>query len=391
MSPRILHIVDTLGMGGAETWLMEVLRLASTQRAAQLDFLVTSGDPGLFDEEARALGARIHYVQFGRRNLPAFVRRFRDILKNGRYGVIHDHQAYVSGWHFLAGLGRLPPVRVAHIHNASMQIRENYGVTPLRRFGAAVGRWLVAMFATHIAGTSRQVVTEYGFDTWPYRGIPRLALYCGFDTARFRGDVDAARRSICREFGWPADAQILLFAGRMDDSPDLDQPTNQKNSGFAVSVGIECARRDRRIHMLVAGRPSEALAVLEKRTVEGQVADRFRFAGVRNDIDRLMLGSQLLLFPSRAEGLGMVAVEAQAAGLPVLASTAVPRECVVVPGLVQFLEPAAGVEAWADQALQLIAARRENAAANDRVTSSVFAIGNSTRALLDVYAGGVAA
>ena len=49
----------------------------------------------------------------------------------------------------------------------------------------------------------------------------------------------------------------------------------------------------------------------ERRLSDFGLAESVRLLGVRHDIDRLMLGSRLLLFPSRAEGLGMVAVEAK--------------------------------------------------------------------------------
>ena len=63
---RVLEITDTLGMGGAETWLMELLRLWSNTGAVQMDFLLTSGNRGIFDDEACRLGARLHYVRYGR-------------------------------------------------------------------------------------------------------------------------------------------------------------------------------------------------------------------------------------------------------------------------------------------------------------------------------------
>ena len=116
---KVLHIVDTLGMGGAETWLMELLRLwhREGENRPQIDFLATSGNPGVFDDEATALGARIFYLRYGRSNIISFRRGLRQILKRGEYTVIHDHQAYVSGWHFAIGDGLLPRVRLTHIHN----------------------------------------------------------------------------------------------------------------------------------------------------------------------------------------------------------------------------------------------------------------------------------
>src|SRR3984957_5666436 len=385
---NVLHVVDTLGMGGAETWLMELLRLwhqAGSDRP-QIDFLATSGNPGVFDDEATALGARIFYLRYGRSNVISFGRRLSQILKRGEYSVIHDHQAYVSGWHFAMGAGLLPRVVVTHIHNPVYQIQNG---TPGRRLSARVGRSLVGVYSTHITGTSRQVITEYGFGSPRYTHIPRLALYCGFDPSRFLGDRLVAKASVCHEFGWPLNAKIILFAGRIDQSPDLGHAKNHKNSGFAVSVGIECARRDPEVRMVFAGERSFAIPILEQRIAAAGLEGHIQFAGIRKDIERLMLASDVLLFPSRAEGLGMVAVEAQAAGLPVLASTNVPVECVVVPELVRFKEVEEGEAAWADELLQLAGQPRDILGANQRVTASAFAIENSSSALLRVYDEGV--
>src|ERR1700687_5184377 len=200
---RVLQIIDSLGMGGAETWLMEVLRLWSRSEVCRIDFLATSGNPGIFDEEAQRLGAQVYYVRFGRSHLPRFAKQFRQLLREGRYHAIHDHQDYASGWHFLMGARALPPVGFAHVHNPAYQIRNNYGVTLSRRFTARVGKALVARYSTHITGTSWQAIAEYGFDASRFRRIPKAALYCGFDPARFLGDSLPAKAHVCHEFGWP--------------------------------------------------------------------------------------------------------------------------------------------------------------------------------------------
>jgi glycosyltransferase involved in cell wall biosynthesis len=385
---RALQIIDSLGMGGAETWLMEVLRLWSKSDVGRIDFLATGGRPGIFDEEAQRLGARVHYVRYERTHVPQFAKQLRQVLLEGRYHAIHDHQDYASGWHFLIGASALPPVRVTHVHNPAYQIRNNYGVAFSRRFTARVGKALIARYSTHITGTSRQILTQYGFEASRFARLPKAALYCGFDPARFLGDTLPAKACVCREFGWPEDAKIILFAGRIDLSVELGHPQNHKNSGFAVSVGIECARRDPRVRMLLAGAPSPAVPVLEGRIVAAGLKGRIQFAGIRKDIERLMLASDALLFPSRGEGLGMVAVEAQAAGLPILASNAVPRECVVVPELVRFQKVEAGEAAWAAVLLQLAARPRNILEANKGVAASAFSIERSASALLRLYSEG---
>ena len=369
---------------------MEVLRYWARHDIPGLhvDFLATSGKQGIFDAEAQSLGARIFYLPYQKKRLGSFAREFRTILREGNHAAIHDHQDYASGWHFLMGAAVLPPIRVTHVHNPSYQIRNNYGRTFARRLTAATGKRLVRRFATHITGTSRQVIGEYGFDAAEFGAIPKAALYCGFDARRFAGSRAEARASVLSEFGWRPDARIILFAGRLDLSPELNHPRNHKNSGFAVDVAIECARRNPTIHAIFAGAPSGALDNLRARVGDAGLAGRIKFLGIRKDIARLMRGSDILLFPSRGEGLGMVAVEAQAASLPVLASSTVPRECVVVPEIIRFEDVAAGNGRWADKVLELIESDISCADANERVARSPFSVEQSAEALHRLYAMG---
>lgn len=376
-------------MGGGETWLMEVLRLWSVTNVAQMDFVLTGGTPGIFDGEAKTMGARLHYVPYRRATLPRFRADFQRVLREGRYDAIHDHQDYVSGWHFVMGGRFLPPVRVAHVHNPSYQIRNNYGVSLARRTSARVGKALVRRYATHIAGTSKQAIEEYGFLDAAFDRIPKAALHCAFDPARFTDVSAGVRASVRQEFGWPLDATIVLIAGRIDQSPDPHHPQTHKHSGFAVSVALQCARSNRSVRVVFAGHRSPAVPVFEQAIEAAGCADRIRFVGIRRDIERLMVASDVLLFPSRGEGLGMVAVEAQAAGLPVLASTNVPRECVVVPELVRFKAVADGPAAWAEDLLAFAQVCGTVTDANARVAASPFAIERSADALLRLYRDGV--
>lgn len=387
---RVLQVVDTLGMGGAETWLMEMLRYWSRSGEVQMDFLLTSGNKGIFDDEAVALGSKLHYIPYGRKALPHFVRRFRQLLKDCHYDAIHDHQDFASGWHFLFGAGRLPKNRITHIHNPSYQILNNYGTSISRRLTSRIGKGLVGQFATHIAGTSGQVIKEYGFRSQIMSKQPGLsAVHCAFNVDRFSADHVEARRSVRNEFGWDASTKIILLAGRIDRSPDPGHPQNHKNSGLAIQIAIDACHRDPSICMVACGRPSVSSPALQQRIDQAGLSTRIILAGIRKDIDRFLMGADILLFPSRGEGLGMVAVEAQAAGLPVLASTAVPRECVVVPRLVTFLELDRSVEMWTTTLLSILGRERGDLAEARRlVAQSPFSINVCRQILLTLYRHG---
>jgi glycosyltransferase involved in cell wall biosynthesis len=388
---RVLQVFSVLSVGGAETWLLALLKYFNEHADSlpvkvKCDVLLTGGEPSVFDEEAKALGARLFYVPFSRRDPLRFARQFRRILSDGNYNVIHDHQDYVAGLHFLMGLGHLPPIKIAHVHNPLYQ-RATYASGPVRRAVRSSGHRLLGYLATHIVGTSRQIVSEYGFDGFNSRGVALGAVYCGFDVASYEGNRAQVHTDLCRELGWDPSAKVILFVGRLeaDEVFHLGRVMNHKNPNFALEVAKESISRDSDVRLVMAGAGDKKRRELDSQIREWGLEEKIRLVGVRTDVPRLMLGSDLLLFPSLAEGLGMVVVEAQAAGLPVLASETTPRECVVVPELVDFL-PLTDPNNWARQTFQLLDRARPNLSeCNAAVRRSAFSIENSARSLAAIY------
>ena len=389
---RILQVFSVLSMGGAETWLMSLLKYFKEHReqlpvSVKFDILLTGGTEAIFDDEARDLGARLFYVPFTRRNMIGFVREFRRILTEGNYDAIHDHQDYIAGLHFFMGTGKLPRIRVAHVHNPFYH-RTTYANRLRRRAANALGKRLLGQFATHIMGTSRQIVTEYGLDNSHSRGVTLGAVHCGFEVANYQGDYKAAHADLCAEFRWEDSVKIILFVGRLESEEvvHLGRVMTHKNPGFALSVARECISRDAQVRFLMVGSGEIKRREFESRVREWGLADEIRVLGVRRDVPQLMLGSDLLLFPSLAEGLGMVVVEAQAAGLQVLASDTTPRECVVVPRLVGFQALEGSMKGWADEVQQLLNQPRTDVmSCNAAVRDSAFSVENSVTKLLQLY------
>ena len=387
---RVLQVFDSLGMGGAETWLMSLLKYFREQNQhaplqIKFDVLLTGGEKAVFDDEAEALGARLFYLPFTRRTLPSFVREFREILAAGNYDAIHDHQDYIAGLHFLMGAGRLPLVRIAHVHNP-LYHRKKPSDGLGKRAVNGLGKHFVGRFATHVMGTSRQIVTEYGFDDLP-GDITLGAAHCGFDVSHYEGDHEAVHAELCREFGWDVTAKILLFVGRLEaaEFSYYGRRMTHKNPAFALEIARESMERDERIKLLMVGSGEEKQKQFEAQVAGWGLSKSIIFAGARADVPRLMIGSDLLLFPSLAEGLGMVVVEAQAAGLPVLASDTTPRECVVDSQLVQFASLKSSPETWSERALQIIESGGHHTRANSIVRQSAFAIENSAQRLRSIY------
>ena len=395
---RVLQVFTCLSVGGAETWLMALLRYFDSSRAGlpyrlRLDICLTGGRPDVFDEEAKALGARLFYIPYSRKRIPAFRREFRRLLEVGRYHAIHDHQDYAAGIHFFLGSDKLPPVRIAHVHNPKFEVLER-NATYQRRMIERLGKRFVARYATHVMGTSEEVLASYGFDRQSLGNVELGAAYCGFEVRDFEADPVKLHADLCREFGWHDGAKILLFVGRLgsDELHELGLIKNQKNPTFALHVARECVRIDPDVRLLMVGAGERRRRELSEKVSSWGLDSHLRLIGPRSDVPRLMGGADLLLFPSIAEGLGMVAVEAQAAGLRVLASDATPRECSVIPEMVCFKPLADGASSWANETVRLLNLGRPNSKdSNLAVRKSAFSIENSAKRLIGLYEGGVAA
>ncbi len=385
---RVLQVFNSLAMGGAETWLMALLRHFQQAQEelpvkVRVDVLLTGGAKAIFDDEAESLGAHLFYSHFTRRNFFPFARDFRRILVEGRYHAIHDHQDYAAGFRFMIGQGRLPSVRVAHVHNTSIQVA-GYNSSFLRRFTFARAKQFLARSATHVTSTSQRMLTEFGFDDPYFNSISRSVVHCGFDVSSFRGDNARLHRQLSEEFGWDDDAKIILFVGRLDDPAGHN--LHRKRPDFALNVARECIAQDPKVRMIMAGSGDRMRSNLEREVKEWGLQDKIRLTGIYPDVTRLMLGTDLFLFPAIEEGLGMVVVEAQAAGLRVLTSTGVPRESMVVPDIVEFKALEDGVSSWAKESLRLLNLPRPDAGdCNSAVRDSAFSIENSAKKLLEIY------
>ena len=385
---RILQVFGTLGTGGAETWLIALLKYFKENQEAfpfrlSVHIFLTNDVKSVFDDEAELLGATLHYSKYTRSNLIGFIRDWRRVLRDYNFHVIHDHQEHTSGLHFLMGLGHLPKIKIAHVHNPLLSLRI-YSSSFIRKSTVRFGQILVALFGTHILGTSKQLIIEQGYFRPLFSRLVREPVYCGFDTSKFSGDHSEQFRLLSQEFNWPTSSKILLFVGRLNSSENED--INQKNPAFALEVAKICAEKDPSFRFLMVGGGEPVLNRLTEQVARWGLDEQIKLTGRRADIPRIMIGSHLFILPSLAEGLGMVVVEAQAAGLMSLVSDVTPRECSVDDTKVQFISLEDGKEFWASKVLDLMKTPRTNEGeSNAAVRSSEFSIVNSAAKLIKIY------
>jgi glycosyltransferase EpsF len=380
---KVLHIIHGFGPGGVETWLLEAVKYlyAHPELKLKFDFLLTGGVPGIFDDEIRKYGSTLFYVRYSYTSILSFRKKFRHVLKKNSYVAIHNHQDFISGWHYLLGGRHLPAVRIAHLHNPYNFVH-NYIVNPMRWFSFNMGRKLMARHATKITGTSNAVMDEYGYDKGIFKDKRTEPAYCGFDTNRFAYD-SSAKMHFCRELNWDENVKIALFVGRIG-LQNYDTAANQKNPLFAFEVAKQLITKNPQWRFVFVGFKGETGSEMEEETIDLGLGDQIKFLDIRRDVPKIMSACDVFVFPSLWEGLGMVAVEAQCAGMKVIMSNTVPKEAIVAESLVVIKDLNDGIAVWVDS---IIGGKEVHDRTKyvDEVRNSPFSIENSVNRLIALY------
>ena len=230
-------------------------------------------------------------------------------------------------------------------------------------------RLLLRACATHGIAASRPAALDLFGASW-YADDRWRILPCGLDLRSFASVV--AGCDIRSEIGLPRDAIVMGHVGRF---------VLAKNHTFLVKVLSEMVKLETRAYAIFFG-DGPLRRDIEQEAESAGLSNRIVFAGVRHDVDRLMRDAMdVFVFPSCFEGLGLAVIEAQAAGLASVVSSAVPREA-EQSNLLKWLSLDRSPREWAAEALKLAIAERHPP---PDTNSWPFSIANSVAAFEGVY------
>lgn len=344
---KVVHAIARLNVGGAA---LSVLELAAEQQRRGHDVLVVAGTipPGeeSMEHVAEELGvSHLHLPELQREVSPradlAAIARLRALLRERRPDVLHTHTSKAGATGRLAALaaGGARPRAVVHQFHGHV-LAEYFSPARERAFRLAERAFALA------SGALIAVSEEVRDDLVRLRVAPpskiRVVQY-GFDLDRRVAAAPDARASLRRSLGIADDAFVASWAGRLTE---IKRPLDLVRVAAAVD-GCE---------LVLAGdgelRPA----------VESLADGRVHLLGYVTDIAPLYAASDVFLLTSANEGTPVVAIEALAAGVPVVATDAGGTRTVVDDGETGLLAPVGDVEALAAAVRRLSADKRERRA-----------------------------
>ncbi len=300
----------------------------------QFDFLVHRDTPGIYEEEIRRLGGRIYRLPpITLRGLAAYQEKIAafltDIRNTSWFTAIVP--SWATGYIVRRRRGNIPFI-AAHAHSSPVGIDKN----SLFRF---VLKHLMRPCLTH-RFTCNELCGRWLFGRRGARDA--IVVRNAIDAGRFTYSQEVRER-VRKEMGWEG----RLVVGHIGN---FSWP---KNHEFLLRVfrALLAVRPDALLALVGSGGEGEGRIRQEAERPEW--GGSIRLLGGRDDVAALVQGMDVFVFPSRFEGFGIAMLEAQAAGLPVVASDRVPGDGAVVPGHVNFMSLKKSPAAWARKIAEL--------------------------------------
>lgn len=324
---RILQVGMSPYYGGTEAFLMSQYR-AIDRTKVQFDFMNVYSEKIACQDEIEALGGHIYYLDMARhhgfkryhQNLDTFFSenayQFNGVHCNFQSLINIDILKYAKKY----GI----KVRIAHAHNSG------YGTEPdyMQKLIIASNRMLLPFYATNYFACSPLAAK------WMF-GRATTIVKNAIETEQFTYSEEV-RNSLRAQLGLQ-DCFAVIFVGRLDP---------QKNPIFLLEVFHELKKLRSDAKLLVVGDGILNQQMCEK-IKELKIDDDVQMLGSRKNVNKLLQAADVFLLPSKFEGLGIVLIEAQAAGLPTFTSADVVPQDAQITDLLTFIPLTDTAEEWA--------------------------------------------
>ena len=359
---RILHVFGSLNIGGAETLIMNLYRNMDRSKI-QFDFIVHTDKIGFYEEEIKKLGGKIYHLSsYNGVNHFKYKKEWNNFFKTHKeYKIIHSHIRSTAAI-ILKIAKKYGLVTISHSHNTSngrgfksfikkiLQYRIRKISDYFMGCSFEANQWL---YGKKIANSSRCFILKNGIDVDKYVFDPKIR----FNVRKKLG--------IKNEF-------LIGHVGRF---------CYQKNQEYLIEMFSILHKVDKDAKLLLIG-TGETENKIKNLIKKNKLSNNVIILKNRNDINELMFAMDCFVFPSRYEGLGIVIVEAQSAGLPCFISDTIPKSVIVTP-IVKMLNITDSPNIWI-QEIEKVKSYERKDYSND-VKVSGYNIKDSANFLFDFY------
>ncbi|MGL5352901.1 MAG: glycosyltransferase, partial [Clostridium sp.] len=235
---------------------------------------------------------------------------------------------------FAAYIGGIK-VRISHAHTTS-----DSNVALIKKIYIWVMRSIIRLFSTkYLACSDNAGKYLFGNNIVNNKKYEKLPNYIDYD--KF---INCNSGSIREELGISEDDIVVGHVGRFIAA---------KNHKFIIDIIANMVQENNKVKCILVGN-GDLDNEIRKKVKDLGLEEKIHFLGIRNDIEKIVKDLDLFILPSIYEGLGLVLLEAQSAGIPCLVSEAIQPEADLNIGLVSSLKLSDSVDVWTSKGLKMI-------------------------------------
>ncbi|BAL84395.1 putative glycosyl transferase family 1 protein [Selenomonas ruminantium subsp. lactilytica TAM6421] len=353
---KVLCIVNLMEPGGAETFLMKILR-SLDRNLYSMDFMTTVKKTGYYDDEIKRLGGKIYNMPSLKCHPVQSMYLLYDVVKRNGYETVMISTSS-SVYAVLLLIAKIAGCCKTALRSTNSNLPQE---AKLLRLLHKIF-YLLPKYVVDVKIAPSKLAGEFMFGKAGVKHNFNI-LNNGIPSSKFLFSSQE-REKIRKDLGIEKNVLLIGHIGRFEE---------QKNHDFLIRIFNEI----RKIH-------NAKLVLIGKGSREDDIKDMVMnmhlendvlFLGIRNDVPQLLMGMDGMIFPSLYEGMPNVIIEAQATGLPCLLSDRITSECKITD-LVEFLQLTDSETTWRDKITQMIDKCHDREVYSDMVDKSGYGIEN---------------
>ena len=367
---KILEVnVDDMGFGGVYSLVRNVILAKPEGTTLDIACIEPFEQQKNIDELA-AHGCTVHYVGYAGNKVKkqfVIIKNLKQLIRDGGYEAVHIHGDVAYKLLVYSVAARLSGVKTILLHSHASGTDGNH--RGLKKKLHMASRRFLKWTGTGYVSCS-DLAADWMFPNVRSKKI--TIIHNGVDLDKFR--FDPVKRDAMRSEWGLEDAFVLGHVGRFE---------YQKNHEYLVDIFAAVKDRVPNAKLFLVGEGSLQEDIRAKVKALGH-SDDVLFAGLSREVEKLLSGFDVFVLPSHFEGLPIVGVEAQAAGLPVLFADTITREAKLTDDA-WFLPIGEGdVAQWADKLATLTDVGRSDP--YERLKAQHFSLQDTIQEFLDLYA-----
>lgn len=324
---KILQVLNSLGRGGIESFITGVYNYIDKSKV-QFDFCICQGKETDHLDEVKKLGANVFfYPRFSPKNFFKFISWWKKFFsEHSEYKIIHAHVRSIA-YFYLTQAHKKGLKTILHSHNTSSN-------SQVGKFANLIRTYLLNKIKNSNFIDYRFACSQDAGEWLFGKKSDFKVIHNGIETDKFKYNA-----FIRDEYRTKLGIENNFVIGHVGNG------TEQKNHFFILKVFKEVLKNCSNAKLLLIGKLDRIEKEISSFIEEHNLQENILILGVRDDVHNLLQAMDVFIFPSLYEGLGIVAIEAQCSGLPVICSDRIPLETKITDNI-EYISLDESIETW---------------------------------------------